>query len=203
MNFDTRIFLDINHFARDTPWLQPIMSAYAGYGIALFAVLMLAGWWVARQRADSAIMAAALWAPIGMLIALAINQPIAAMVGESRPYTALSGILVLAHRSTDPSFPSDHAVASGAVAAALFLVHRGLGLAAAAAALVMAFARVYIAAHFPQDVLAGLLLGAAVSVGGFFLARHALVRLVSLLESTRLRPLLTADSAIPSGPVTR
>lgn len=44
MDFDTRIFYDINDFARHTPWLQPIVSGYANYGLGLFAGLLLAGW---------------------------------------------------------------------------------------------------------------------------------------------------------------
>lgn len=194
MGPDTALFLDINGFARATPWLRPVMSAYAAYGIVLFAVLMLAGWWIARQRANPAVMAAALWTPVGMLIALGLNQPIAAAVGEPRPYTALSGLLVLASRSTDPAFPSDHAVMAGAVAAGLLLVSRRLAVVAWIAAVVIAFARVYIAAHYPQDVLAGLVLGAAVSLLGFWLVRRPLIWLLDRAERTPLRPLLTTST---------
>jgi len=80
--------------------------AYANYGIVVFAALMLAGWWSAGRQASPTRMAAALWAPLGMLAAFGVNQPISAMVGEPRPYTALQNVLVLAHRSHDPSFPS-------------------------------------------------------------------------------------------------
>ena len=60
----------------------------------------------------------------------------------------------------------------------------------------MAFCRVYIAAHYPLDVVAGLLLGAAVSLAGWVLVRRVLVRVVERCEHTRLRPLLVAA---PSG----
>ena len=70
------------------------------------------------------------------------------MVAEARPYAVLPHILVLAHCSTDPSFPSDHAVLAGAVAAGLWLVNRRLGNVAVLAAAAMAFARVYIGAHY-------------------------------------------------------
>lgn len=39
---DTRIFYVVNGFARDTPWLHPLVSGYANYGTVLFALLMLA-----------------------------------------------------------------------------------------------------------------------------------------------------------------
>jgi undecaprenyl-diphosphatase len=48
-------------------------------------------------------------------------------------------VLVLASRTTDFSFPSDHAVLAGAVAAALMVGTRG-----------------YAGAHLPGDVLAGI-----------------------------------------------
>ncbi|WP_405133075.1 phosphatase PAP2 family protein [Nocardia sp. NBC_01388] len=194
----TRIFLDVNEFARDTPWLHPIMSGYASYGVVLFAILLLAGWWIARERADPAMMAAAVWAPIGMLIALGINQPIAAAVNETRPCNALHGIVVL-HCASDASFPSDHAVMAGAVTAGLWLVHRRLGALAALAAVVMAFARVYVAAHYPQDVLAGLALGAAVSLVGFLLMRPLLRRVLVLLARTRLS-ILVAPAEMAESP---
>jgi undecaprenyl-diphosphatase len=188
---DTWLFEVVDDFARSTPSLQPIVLAYADYGIVVFAALMLAGWWSARRRADPTRMAAAVWAPLGMLVALGVNQPISAIVGEPRPYTALQHILVLAQRSHDPSFPSDHAVLAGAVAAGLFPVSRRLGWLAVLAAAAMAFSRVYIAAHYPQDVVAGLVVGAVVSLLGFRLVRWLLVWLVELAERTPLRPALT------------
>ncbi|MEU6587000.1 phosphatase PAP2 family protein [Nocardia sp. NPDC046763] len=197
MSMDTRIFYDINDFARDTPWLHPIVSGYANYGVVLFGVLLLAGWWIARRDGDPARMVAAVWAPLGMLIALVINQPIAAAVDETRPCNALHDIVVL-HCNTDAGFPSDHAVMAGAVAAGLWLVHRRLAVLGAVAALVMAFARVYIAAHYLQDVLAGLALGAAVSLVGFYLARPLMARLLALLARTPLRILLTDTAAEPA-----
>ncbi len=42
------------------------------------------------------------------------------------------------------------------------------------ASVVMGFARVYVGAHYPQDVLAGFALGAVVSIGGYALARPLL-----------------------------
>jgi membrane-associated phospholipid phosphatase len=199
VNFDTPLFLQINEFARATPWLHGIVLAYANDGIVLFALLMLAGWWVARRAADPLVMGRAIWAPLGMALALAVNQLFVAEVGEPRPYTSLSGLLVLAHHSHDPSFPSDHAVMAGAVAAGLFGVSRGLGWLATIAAAVMAFARIYIAAHYPHDVAAGLVVGAVISMLGYLALRRILAWLVSLVESTPLRWVLTSAPAASVG----
>ena len=202
MGVDLWVFQAINEFARATPWLHGPMVVYTNYGIVLLALLLLGGWWLARQQADPRVIAAALWAPVGMLAALGVNQPISSAVGEARPYAVLSNILVLAHRSMDPSFPSDHAVTAGAVAAGVLLVTRWvLAWVTVVAALLLAFSRVYIAAHYPHDVLAGLLLGAVVSVVivGFAIVRGVVTRLVVVLQGTRLRPVLT--TAAPLSPV--
>ena len=193
MDANTSLLLSVNDFARSTPWLHGPLVLYAGYGLVVFAGLLVAGWWIARKAGDPVRMAAALWAPAGMLLALAVNQPIVAAVNESRPYASLPDILVLATPTTDPGFPSDHAMVAGAVTAGLFLVDRRLGWVTAAAAALMAFSRVYIAAHYPLDVVVGLLLGAAVSLAGYFLLRRVLLRLVLALQDTRLRPLLTTS----------
>ncbi|MBM0225831.1 phosphatase PAP2 family protein [Micromonospora sp. ATA51] len=185
---NTRLFLQINDLARATPWLHAPLADYAKYGVVLFAVLLLAGWWTARQR--GAGLPAAVWAPLGMLLAVAGNQLIVSAVHEPRPYTTLPGILVLADRSTDPSFPSDHATMAGAVAAGLLLVSWRLGLLAAPTAGVMGFARIYIGAHYPSDVLAGFAVGAAVTLLGYLIARRPIGAALDRLDHTLLRPLL-------------
>jgi len=194
MDPNSSLFLGVNDFARATPWLQGPMSIFAGNGLVVFAGLLLAGWWIARRDGDPIRMAAALWAPLGTLLAVAVNQPIVALVHEQRPYDALTGILVLATPTTDPGFPSDHATVAGAVTAGLFLVHRTLGWVAGLTAALMAFSRVYIAAHYPLDVAAGLLLGTAVTLIGWLLVRRLLIRLVERLRDTRIRPLLVANT---------
>ena len=167
----------------------------------MIAVLLVAGWWVARRHDSPRMMAAALWAPLGTLLAVGINQPIVAAVHEARPYETVQGILVLANRNTDPSFPSDHAVMAGAAVAGMLLLTRGaLAWVTVAAAVLLAFSRVYIAAHYPHDVLAGLALGAAVAVAGYLLLRRPSTAAVEALERTRLRPFFTAAAQANTEP---
>ncbi|GAB3383531.1 phosphatase PAP2 family protein [Amycolatopsis echigonensis] len=184
---DSGLMNAVNDFARATPWLHGLMYGYATYGIALFAVLLVAGWWSARRAGDPAGVAAAIWAGVGTLAAVGINQPIVNAAHEARPYTTMPHLLVLADRSADFSFPSDHATMAGAVAAGLFVARRRLlGWIATVAAVAIAFARVYIAAHYPHDVAAGLLLGALVAVLGWLLLKRILTRLVWRLGRTPL-----------------
>lgn len=189
---DSSWFRDVNDFARATPWLHGTARAYASYGLVLFAALLLAGWWSARGRNDRGSLVAALWAPLGMLLALALNQPLGQAVGETRPYAVLPHVLVLVHRTTDFSFPSDHAVMAGAVAAGVLLANRRIGVVAVAAALLMAATRVYVGAHYPGDVLAGLALGALVTVVGYPAARPVIAAVVRRLEATPLKVLVAS-----------
>lgn len=190
-------FRAVNDVARSTPWLHAPARLYAEYGVVLFASVLLLSWLLARRDGAPARVAAALWAPVGVLVAVALNQLLVGAVAEQRPYAAMPGVLVLVSRSTDPSFPSDHAVMAGAVAAGVLLASRRLGLVAAALAVLMAAARVYVGAHFPLDVVAGLVVGASVAVASYLVARPLLVRLVVLLTRTPLRALVTAAPALP------
>jgi undecaprenyl-diphosphatase len=167
----------------------------------VFAGLLLVGWWIARRSSQVTRMSAVVCAGVATLLAVAVNQPIVAAVHEARPYTTHPRILVLAQRSSDFSFPSDHAVVAGAVAAGLWFVSSRLGLVATVAALVMGFARVYIAAHYPQDVVAGLALGAAVASVVYLVGRGIVTTVIVALRRTRLRPLLQATPVPESPPV--
>lgn len=194
--FGSTGFRDVNDFAKDTSWLHTVMADYATYGVVLFAVLLIIGFLLARSSGTLPKVASALWAAGGMGVALALNQLVAHAADEPRPFVALPHVLTLVHHSADAGFPSDHAVMAGAVAAGLFLVSRTLGWVSAAAAILIAFARVYVGVHYPQDVLAGLALGAAVVLVTGLLVRPLLLVALTAITRTRLRPALLAQHPI-------
>jgi membrane-associated phospholipid phosphatase len=191
---DDRLLTDVNDLARHTGWLHGAVLGYATYGLVAFAALLLAGLWLRRAATDRALATAG-WAPLAVLLAVGLNQPLVSGIAEARPYTSHPGLLVLASRSSDFSFPSDHAVMAGSAAAGLWLVSRALGVLAAVAALAMAFSRVYIAAHYPWDVAAGLAFGALVALLGWALLRSLLTVLTVWLRS---RPGLRQAFPAPS-----
>jgi membrane-associated phospholipid phosphatase len=197
---DAGDFLLVNRFAGRTGWLHGVMTGYAVQGVGLFFLLLLAGWWLARRSGNPRTVAAAAWAGLGTLVAVGVNQPIVNGIAEARPYASIPHVLVLVGRSTDPAFPSDHATMAGAVAAGVCYVDRRLGVTAWVAAVLLAFARVYVGAHYPHDVAAGLALGAAVIVVGHTVARPPLTWVTTRLAGTPLRPLLTVGpAAVPGG----
>lgn len=85
----------------------------------------------------------------------ALNQIILLFVHRVRPYDAGVSHLIISP-SGDWSFPSDHATATFAIAAA-FLFHgmRTRALGFLAGALVVCVSRVYVGTHYVTDVLGG------------------------------------------------
>ena len=161
---NTTPFRWINQLADRTGWGQGFFTAYAKYAIVLFAALVVAAYLDSRRHGDASAVAGSVWAGGAALVALGVGQVIGGSIDRARPYEALTDVHLLVHRTTDFSFPSDHATAAGAVAVGLLLTNRGWGhIAAVAAVVMMAFARLYVGAHYPGDVLAGLRLGAWLS----------------------------------------
>lgn len=201
-SIDAGWYLNVIRFARDTAWLHSVAALYTTYGVALFALLLAAGWWAAR-RSGVVAMGAALWAPISAVLAYPLNDVIKMVVVEPRPCRALPAVVTVlpCPPPGDYSFPSNHTVVAAAVAVALLGVHRRLALLAGMLAVLMALSRVYVGVHYPHDVLAGLVLGALVGATGL-LGRHALARPVERLRGSCWRPLawVVAAGSIGHGP---
>ena len=193
---DGSIFRWINQLADRTGWAHGLFKANASFGIVLFAVLLLVAYIDGRQHDDLTAVAASIWAAIAAMAALGIGQIIGGAVDRARPYETMTNVHLLVDKTTDFSFPSDHATVAGAVAVGLLFANRRWGIIASVLAVVMAFTRVYVGAHYPVDVLAGLALGGAVSTIGWFVIVPVLRRLGGWLAGTPLRPLITkAESA--------
>ncbi len=199
---DTTWYRDINHFAVHTAWLHPVMKLAALDGVGLFGVLVILAWWFARSsRQAPRAVAAAVWCAAATLLAVWVNQLIVKAVARPRPFLSVTNAEVLVHRSNDYSFPSDHAVAAGAATMGLWIVaHYGpaivrrLAILATILAVLVAFARVYVGVHYPGDVGAGLVVGAAVAALGWLLMHNWLSNIASSLAQHRaLRPLIMAE----------
>lgn len=198
---DATWYKDVNNFAVHTAWLHGFMKVYAVYGVGIFAVLVLLGWWFARSQANPPrAVASAIWAAAGTIIAVGINQIIANAVARPRPYLTLHHVEVLVARSTDYSFPSDHTITAGAAVTGLWIIAHYSGRATRALAVVgtilslfLAFARVYVGAHYPGDVAGGLVIGTAISLIGWLILRAVLTLAVDRIGTYQpLRPFVFA-----------
>lgn len=189
---DDSLYRWFNRLADLTPWAHGVMRFYASNGIVMFGGLILVVYVLAWWHDDHQGVAAAVWAGGAALVALLVGQLVGSPIDRARPYEAMPQVHVLIGRTTDFSFPSDHALVAGAVAAGLLFADRRWGIVACIAAVLIAFARVYVGVHYPGDVVAGLLIGAVIAIAGGYLLVPALTRVVDRLVRTQLRPLLSA-----------
>lgn len=187
---DGALYTSITDLAQRAPaWLDSLISAWSTYGTALFAVLMLAAWWRAR-RAASPLTAMALAAPLIVVAAYVADSLIKSLVREQRPCQTLHTITLEACPPIgDWAFPSNHSVIAAAAAVTIWHTHRRLGAIAITAALLMAFSRVWVGAHYPHDVVVGLLVGACIALPLTLAARRT-APYVDKLRNTPMRPLV-------------
>ncbi|MEZ0094753.1 phosphatase PAP2 family protein [Streptacidiphilus sp. EB129] len=181
--------------AQNAPhWFDNLISFYASYGLGLFALMMIWCWWRARAARDSTAMAMALAVPVAVVLAYVANDIVKSVFDEARPCQVITSPATIqpCPGVGDWAFPSNHSAIAAAAAAALWMISRKLGVIATLAALVMGFSRIWVGAHYPHDVLVGLVVGAVVAVPSMLLAKRYGPPLVVRLESGFLRPLLTA-----------
>ncbi|MFB7781744.1 phosphatase PAP2 family protein [Streptomyces vinaceus] len=189
---DGNAYIDITDLAHRTPgWLDDAIAAWSVYGLALFAVLMVAAWWRAR-RTGSPSAVTALAVPLITLLAFGADLLLKLVFREDRPCQSLHvAVLEACPAPGDWSFPSNHAAIGAAAAVALLFVSRRLGALAVVAALLMAASRVWVGAHYPHDVVAGLVVGALVAAVCGRAVRRRQDVLADRLGRGRLSPLLT------------
>jgi len=106
---------------------------------------------------------------LALLNSTLIIQLIKRSVNRPRPQCVLPGLKAFNVPICPYSFPSGHTGASISVAVATIFHLPTLGFYLLALSLVVGFSRIYLGVHYVSDVLAGAVLGAAVS---FFTATY-------------------------------
>lgn len=158
--FDRSLFLWINGAAGHSRVLDALGVLFGQYGIFLFAALMLVLWFALPKSAlrDRRILA---YGGFSAILGLLGNYAIAHIWYRPRPFVVYPHLVhQLVQHAPDSSFPSDHATAAFAVAAALAGASRGLRRIFWTFAGLIAVARVFIGVHWPTDVIAALGVGA-------------------------------------------
>ena len=167
-NLDVAATQAINGFAGKSAVLDFGMIWISAVGVPILVLAVAIQWW--RKDGRLHVRHVLVATGLSFLVGLALNQLILLFVHRPRPYEAGVTHLLIA-RSADPSFPSDHATASAAIAFA-FLLHgmRKEALAFFVAAAIVMFSRVYVGTHYVSDVLGGALtaFGAAALVRMLF-----------------------------------
>jgi undecaprenyl-diphosphatase len=189
---DWRLYHAIYDVSLHHHWLGTVFSDVEKASIPFMVIVTVALWLLARPGGDRKWKLAAGSGLGAAAVALVANQVIHAIWDRPRPYVTHPTIHHPWSSSTDASFPSDHASASLAIAFAVLAFDPLAGALFLVAAVLIAVGRVLIGAHYPGDVVASLLVGAASAVLVVRFGRPVIAFLVRLVERATdpvLRPL--------------
>jgi hypothetical protein len=151
-----------------------LVRDYPIYSGVVFGALILIGWW--RARGAPVRIGAALWVFAAAVAAFAAGQFFVAPRARPSLHGVQPGVSVLYHAVSGFPPPSGTAAMAGAVAAGLFFVHGRLGMAATAVGAALAAFQICVVAYAWQDVVAGLVFGIAIVLGGYAVLADALTR---------------------------
>jgi undecaprenyl-diphosphatase len=154
------------------------------WAVPLFALATVSLWFFDRPgpwyRWKIACISGLASAGLGLLLSQAITH----VWVRERPFVAHpTQTLLLGPPSSEPSFPSDHAVAAFAIAFSVALMGgRRVGALFLAGASLIAITRVLIGLHYPGDVAGGAVIGLLAALVVFFVGRGRWVGIVAVLS---------------------
>ncbi len=155
LSLNNRLFLLINASAAASPVLVAVAGFIASELIYTAPVLVVALWvWGEPERRAGLASTG-----IATALALGTNQVVGLLWYEPRPFMIGLGRTLMTH-VPENSFPSDHTTFMLTVGLALIATRAAptWGKVMSAAAVLIAWARIYLGLHFPLDMLASALI---------------------------------------------
>ncbi len=110
-----------------------------------------------------------------------VKPVILLFVAEPRPFVFLefTPLITTSLKENMQSFPSGHALFFFALATALYLSHKKIGIVFLIAAVLMGIGRVYTGVHWPMDIVLGALIGVGVGFLFYTLSRVVVQKMQS------------------------
>ena len=169
---DAMLFIQINHLPHPKV-LDRLISSFSWFMTGGHAWLLFIGANALfdKNRARSACRVL----PALYLATFTVEMPIKKYFRRKRPFISIVRAIVVGRKPGSYSFPSGHSAAAFAGATLLQACYPRARSALFAIALLVAFSRVYLGAHYPGDVLSGSVAGAGLAK--FY--RGLLTRLIS------------------------
>ncbi|SEB46113.1 undecaprenyl-diphosphatase [Paenibacillus sp. GP183] len=156
---DYQWFQKINHLADVYPSFNPLM-AFSAVNLDYLFYVGVVIYWFTRTESNRRMVFHAL---LSASLALGVNGVIGAIYHRDRPFIHHHVIQLIQHEAS-ASFPSNHAAASFAVAASIWLWRRKDGWIWFVIAAAISFSRIWSGVHYPSDIIGGEILGILCSV---------------------------------------
>jgi undecaprenyl-diphosphatase len=159
---DSQIVLAAYTWADASLRRTALVAWIAEGGIAILPLVITVLWFwpgPGLQCRREVVVACALSCLLAVLVVLALDH----VADRPRPFVDL-GLTPLFPHDADSSFPSDHTLASVAIAGPLAARRPRLGLGLVAWALLIGAARVAAAVHYPSDIAGSALIATVTSV---------------------------------------
>ena len=154
--FDVWVFEALNLRGYHSRWMDRAMWLTTQIGSMGFATLLAVGAYAWGNRPFAIELV------LGTLTLWLFVELIKAITDRARPFNLLRETRVIGWRAPGLSFPSGHTAQTFLVTTLCishFQLSVGIAMALYGVAVLVAFTRVYVGAHYPRDVIAGVILG--------------------------------------------
>lgn len=160
--------LDFIHNTISNPVMDVIMKIltysieYGETALAVFIVMMC----IKKMRKTG-------FAVLGATLAVLLFGELILkhLIRRPRPFVINGAIELIIKAPSGFSFPSCHTAICVAMATAIFLFHKRLGIIAYIYAALVAFSRMYLYVHYPSDIIGGIALGIGCGIGAVALVK--------------------------------
>jgi undecaprenyl-diphosphatase len=160
---DQTVFFWINGLAGHVAWIDSIIRVLSCdlFVPVVMIIALIAVWFSGRDitnrtRNQLGVISSLASMGIANLLVFIFD---AILPDRLRPFEAFPDrVHLIFYPPTDPSFPSNAAAASLALATGIWVYNRKLGYILLIPALIISFGRIYMGVHYPLDIIGGFAL---------------------------------------------